>query len=264
MDQHEALEIILKALNNFPNKVAAHGYGVYLPNIISEYIINSENLSKSDPVPPLKIKILSPSFYDAAWELCRIGILRPGVKNSGLYIDDIGAGGGGFCLTAFGYAWISEKNSNDYIPSDPNRYSQMMEPFQSTFGQRYFERAREAIRCYNANAFLACSAMCGASVESILLAAAIKLKSEEEIFKMYAGAKGRNRVETLVFEKGNDYIKRIYPRYTDLIRYWRVEAAHGQPFKIGDDEAYTSMVMLLRFARFMHDHWKDLIGEDRK
>jgi len=44
------------------------------------------------------------------------------------------------------------------------------------------------------------------------------------------------------------------------IKYWRDEAAHGKASNIGDNEAYTSLALLLRFAGFVNEHWQDLGG----
>jgi hypothetical protein len=35
-----------------------------------------------------------------------------------------------------------------------------------------------------------------------------------------------------------------------LLTYWRNEAAHGRASEIGETEAFTSLMLLLRLARF--------------
>src|SRR3954468_8847698 len=47
--------------------------------------------------------------------------------------------------------------------------------------------------------------------------------------------------------------------YTELLKYWRDESAHGMASKINDEHAYTSLAMLLRFAQFSNDNWQELI-----
>jgi len=43
-----------------------------------------------------------------------------------------------------------------------------------------------------------------------------------------------------------------------LIKYWRDAAAHGAPTNISDNEAYTALAALLRFALFANDNWEEL------
>ena len=47
-----------------------------------------------------------------------------------------------------------------------------------------------------------------------------------------------------------------------LLRYWRDEAAHGKPSGIADNEAYTSLALLLRLAKFVDEHWQRLTEPD--
>lgn len=263
MNQDDALQFVIHLLRNAPaNRLSHYGYGIYLPKVITEYVYENEGLLRNEQVGNRRIRELSPAFYAAAWELCRRGIMRPGITHFGEQATDSGGSGDGYSLTPLGESWLQEEHGEDYIPSDPNRFSQMLEPFQESFGRGYFERAKEAVKCYNANAFLACTAMCGAAAESILLAAAIKMKPEEEVLSMYGGAGGRGRIEKLVFENANTYIKRTYPGFINVIKYWRDEAAHGQPSLISSDEAYTSPGILLRFSHFMRDHWREIVGNE--
>jgi hypothetical protein len=49
-------------------------------------------------------------FYYAAWELCRIGVLRPG-QNAPMSQGAIGGGifsGDGYSITQFGHAWVRQ------------------------------------------------------------------------------------------------------------------------------------------------------------
>jgi hypothetical protein len=43
-----------------------------------------------------------------------------------------------------------------------------------------------------------------------------------------------------------------------LLNYWRTDGAHGKPSKIGENEAYTSLTLLLRFVVFVTDNWDEL------
>lgn len=50
-----------------------------------------------------------------------------------------------------------------------------------------------------------------------------------------------------------------YKGYTTLLKYWRDQAAHGKASGIGDNEAYTSLALLLRFAIFVEDNWAEIV-----
>lgn len=43
-----------------------------------------------------------------------------------------------------------------------------------------------------------------------------------------------------------------------MLKYWRDIASHGGVSTISDDEAITSIALLLRFAHFSHDNWDRL------
>ena len=45
-----------------------------------------------------------------------------------------------------------------------------------------------------------------------------------------------------------------------LLKYWRDAASHGRRSGIADNEAYTALAVLLRFAQFANDRWTDLTG----
>jgi hypothetical protein len=100
--------------------------------------------------------------------------------------------------------------------------------------------------------------MCGAAAESILLAAAIAKSSEEEVLRKYASSGGRNKVENIIIGQASAKVQQEFRGLTVLLKYWRDEAAHGRASSISDDEAYTSLALLLRFAHYAHDHWSEI------
>jgi hypothetical protein len=44
----------------------------------------------------------------------------------------------------------------------------------------------------------------------------------------------------------------------NLLKYWRDVASHGRVAGIEENEAFTSLAILLRLARFASDRWDDL------
>jgi len=103
--------------------------------------------------------------------------------------------------------------------------------------------------------------MCGASAESILLAAAIKKRGEEHVLSKYASAGGRGRVQTDLLAHVPAPLRQEFNNLSILLKYWRDEAAHGRASNIGDNEAYTSLALLLRLATFVDDNWNVLVAD---
>jgi hypothetical protein len=132
-------------------------------------------------------------FYDAAWELCRIGVLRPGeVAPMGSSSYGRGFQGDGFSLTEFGRSWV--QSASQHPPSDPSRFAEVLQPFVGHFGDGFAQRAAEAARCHRTTNYLACCVMAGAAAESILLAVAVaKVSDEGKVLAEYRGAHGRKR-----------------------------------------------------------------------
>ncbi len=199
----------------------------------------------------------SKPFYDAAWNLCLRGILSPGLINIDAHSSTqktirIGV----FNLTSYGKQWLNKISSYECIPSHYGRFSQLLSQYSQRFGKGYHIRSQEALSCYRSHTYLACCTMCGAASESILLTlATAKNGNEEEVLKMYKGSNGRSKIENLLLKEQNSYVHRELPKYTDLLKYWRDYAAHGFDTTISETEAFTSLLLLLRFAQFSDEKW---------
>jgi hypothetical protein len=260
LNLEDATKLIISFLRNPDYGSYSHyGYDLYLPSAMHIYL-SKENQGRIDA--QLEFTRLSPIIYAAAWELCRRGIIRPGVKKHGAQATDDGQGGNGYSVTPFGKKWLEEGAKDDFVPTEPERFGEMLAPYSKRFGPGFYERAQQAIRCYGAHAYLACCAMCGAAAESILLTTAIKKNNDEnEVLKLYGSANGRYKVENLVVGKIKEPLQRDYRSYVNLLKYWRDESAHGRSSKITENEAYTSLALLLRFAMLVSDNWEELIKD---
>ncbi|HPG39973.1 MAG TPA: hypothetical protein PLP19_11090 [bacterium] len=255
MNIEDAINHIIVCLRSENSKkYQQYGYELYIPKIIGDYLgENSWDHQRS------RVRELSPDFYAAAWELCRRGIIRPGIKEFDAQATDDGSSGNGYSITPFGKKWLEETNQDTFVPTEPDRFAKMLEPYKDRFGPGFYERAQEAIRCYGAHAYLACCAMCGAATESILLATAIaKTGDEKQVLKIYSSSLGRSRVENMIIGQVKSYLKEKFNALNELLKYWRDEAAHGKPTNISDNEAYTSIALLLRFAMSVNDNWDEL------
>jgi hypothetical protein len=253
----EAEAALIQWLRSPPQTMlSSYGYDLYLPTLIREHLRARNPRVGQDE--ERAVRQISPPFYAAAWELCRRGILRPGVREHGLQATADGSAGNGYSVTPFGREWIAESDQDDFVPTEPQRFAQMLKPHALRFGWAFQERAQEAVRCYGAHAYLACCTMCGAGAESILLAAAIAKSGEDEVLKMYNGANGRSRVQSSLLGQVPERIRHEFNNLSVLLKYWRDSAAHGRPASIKDNEAYTSLALLLRLAQFVDENWDTL------
>lgn len=231
------------------------GYDLYIPKVISAFIQETQSKGNGDAE---KFQEISTPFFDAAWELCRRGVVRPGIRALNENQSAVGGAGAGFAITPFGRNWLAESDGKyDYVPTEPTHFAKTTAKFDCRFGDGFRQRSQEAIKCYGANAYLACCAMCGAAAESIMLSLAIaKDGDEEKILKIYTGRNGRYEIENLLIGQSN--LKQQFKSYTSLLKYWRDFAAHGRLSAISANEANISLFTMLGFAQFSDKHWDSL------
>jgi hypothetical protein len=173
---------------------SSYGYEIYLPHVVGANLVEVERstLHHSQLRDSERARELSSVFYEAAWDLSRRGILRPGVKRFGAQSD--GGGGDGYCITSVGRSWIKSGATDDVIV-EPGRLGQLFETLSPRFGRGFLQRANEAVQCHRFGNYLACCAMCGAAAEAILLAVATaKSGDEAATLATYRAAGGRHRV----------------------------------------------------------------------
>jgi hypothetical protein len=261
LSEEDAFKWFVECLRKYwPGNGPAYGYDVYVPQIAWAYMARVEKYGQQGtPQAVRRQEELFPPMAAAAWELSRQGVLRPGVKTANSQATPEGSAGAGYTITSFGKKWLAEPHPI-FVPTEPGRFADLLEPYKSRFGPGFHERAQQAIRCYNAHAYLACCAMCGAAAESILLATAVakRTKPEVEILREYQTGKGRGRLENLVVGQASKQVQEEFRGYKNLLKYWRDESAHGKVSNISEAEAYTSLALLLRYAMFVDDRWQEL------
>jgi hypothetical protein len=243
-----------------PQRYPSYGYEIYLTNVIHAYRRDVDGVHADGFLGQgQEARAMSPVFYEAAWELCRRGILRPGLKEVGGQATDDGSSGNGYSITASGRAWLEQVDEAAFIPMEPGRFAAIIARFRQKLGDGYFQRAQEAAKCHFATAYLACCVMSGAAAESILLRIAITKEGDEErVLQIYRRASGRRDVENLVVGQARQPLAGQFRNLMDLLKYWRDEAAHGTVSEISEFEAYEAMARLLRLAHFADDHWNEL------
>lgn len=263
MHRDEAFEFLSNELSAIPEKkkmsdrVGANQNGgdIALPHIVWKYWIDQIDRTKYNTVTDLESEKFIP-FYDAAWEFCRIGILRPGpLAPRGMSIT--AWNGDIYTITDFGRKWLA--NTSSRPATDPNRMSEIFESFRLTFGEGYAQRATEAVRTYQTANYLAACVMAGAAAESLLLAVAIgKIGSEKKVLAEYNTSGGRTRVIQKVVGNVTVSISSRFQASLQVILYWRDDAGHGSVTTISEIEAHSSLTQLLRLSQFCADHWTQL------
>ena len=257
----EAFDILVEHCARF---AASPGYAAntartstYGNDIWITAVVRSYYTSRMDP-NALREEHYLP-FYDAAWELCRIGVLRPGLHASmgqGAFGSSVFSGDG-YSITQFGLDWLA--NPHRRAAGDPSRMSEIFASFEKLYGPGFAQRATEAIRCHRTGNYLATCVMAGAAAESILLAVAVgKMRDEPKVLKEYGSAGGRGRVTKQVVTGLSGSVARTFEAALQVLHFWRDDAAHGMATTIVEVEAYASLTQLLRLAQFCSDRWADL------
>ena len=231
-----------------------------MPKVWQAYIADREGLRPDEllRIAPFEREI-SPSFYAAAWEICRRGYLRPSMTRANEIHAAAGPAGNGYSLTPLGRQWLAETGDLQFIPTEPIHIARLLEPFADRFGPGYQQRAQEAVRCYIAHAHMACCAMYGAAAESILLSTAIAKSGDEgAVLREYQTAAGRRRVEKRLLGNVKDDTRKRFETFTDLLNYWRDTSSHGRTVARSDLESFDALSRLLRFSLFVDERWNEL------
>jgi hypothetical protein len=232
-----------------------HGGDLWIPHVVQGYW-----QSQPEPVAPEELtdQHFQP-FYDAAWELCRIGVLRPGEFAPRGWATDAGLfSGDTFSITRFGRAWLEDASKRPV--TDPSRLAQILAGFADRFGDGYAQRATEAVRAYRSSNYLASCVMTGAAAESILLALAVaKTGDEAKVLVEYNTTGGRRRVTRRICANVSSPLAAQLEATLQAMRYWHDVAGHATMTTISEVEAHSSLTDLLRLAQFAHDHWSELV-----
>jgi len=233
-----------------------YGYEIYIPRAIENYVQRVENIRYDAPNGQHGVRVneLFSLFVEAAWELCRRGILRPGVSKRDGQSDGEGIG---YCITLAGRIWL-DSDSSVQVP-DTSRMGRYFETFTEKFGKGFKQRSAEAVLCHRFGAYLSSCAMSGAAAESILLAVAIaKTGNEVETLAMYRAASGRKKITDKIVGQASQVIAEQFRLAGSLLSYWRDEASHGTASGISEIEAHDALARLLRFAQLVNDNWDEL------
>jgi hypothetical protein len=256
----DAFEVLIKYLAAVPGsgKIARAGQGhagdLWIPHVVQGYW-----QSRPEPVAAeqLEDQHFAP-FYDAAWELCRIGVLRPGEFAPRGWATDAGLfSGDTFSITKFGRDWLEDVSQRPI--ADPGRLSQALQGLADRFGGGYAQRATEAVRTYRTGNYLAACVMSGAAAESILLALAIaKIGDESKVLMEYNTTGGRRRITKRICVGVAPALAAQLDAALQPLGHRYDSAGHATMTTVSEIEAHIGLTDLLRLAQLVHDHWAEL------
>ncbi len=256
----DAFEVLIKYLAAAPEsgKIARVGEGhagdLWIPHVVQAYW-----QSRPEPVAPEQLvdQHFAP-FYDAAWELCRIGVIRPGEFAPRGWATDAGLfSGDTFSITKFGRAWLEDASQRPI--ADPSRLAQALQGLADRFGGGYAQRATEAVRTYRTGNYLAADVMCAAAAESILLALAIaKTGDEAKVQVEYNTTGGRRRITKRICVDVATALAAQLETVLQPLGHRHDSTGHATMTTVSEIEAHIGLTDLLRFAQFVHDHWAEL------
>jgi len=251
MDLDEAIALLIELLQR--NQAGAYGYDLSARQGAQAAALR---LHRDDHQQRERAVIdLTPIFFDAAWELCRRGIVRPGVRRTGdQAVDD-----GGYSLTVLGRAALPGLDETSFLLAQPGSLSATFQQYQHRFGSGFLQRAQEAIKCRNAEAWLGCCAMVGAAAESILLALAVaKIGDEAQALAVYKRANGRQLLLNAIVGQAMAQRRATLITFAGIVSLWRDEAAHGQASPIANANADEALRQLLHMCQWVDREWDNL------
>lgn len=250
MDVDTAISITLRELKN--GTAGSYGYDLY-PFHVSMLEAHKQAGGR-DGRGGLELEY-DPFFMEAAWELCKRGIVRPGTKHRMAQAVDHG----GYCLTIVGRQRLADLQKGDIIILQPGSLAKALAAYKDRFGPSFGQRSQEAIKCRSAEAWLASCAMAGAAAESVMLAVATaKTGDEDEVYRKYNSAGGRQKIISLIVGQLPQWQKEVFSNFAGVISLWRDEAAHGAPTVLTTANADESLRQLLHMCQWVSKYWEAL------
>jgi hypothetical protein len=244
MEVDEAIALLIELLQN--GQARNYGYDLFPRRGADEA---AARLYPREQFREQRIGELSPVFYEAAWELCRRGIVRPGVTSSGAQAVEEG----GYSLTVAGRAALPNLDAASLLIAQPGALAAALAGFRGRFGDGFHQQ------CRNAEAWLACCAMVGAAAESILLALAIEKEGDEaKVLKAYGQAGGRRKVLNMVVGQADPARRDTLTTFAGIVSLWRDEAAHGAASPLSTANADESLRQLLHMCQWVNREWANL------
>jgi hypothetical protein len=117
-------------------QLGCYGCDFYLPNLAADFVRKyNPDLGTITPEHP-RVKESLPNFQDAAWALCRMGVLRPGPATD----QQTSVVGLGYSLTNQGRKWSQQQDS--FIYQSPSHFSEILAKYDEIFGDGFRQRSQ--------------------------------------------------------------------------------------------------------------------------
>lgn len=254
----EAMAVTLEYLREVASRPhgqrGMYGYDLWAPSVANAWAaqvcgtdtFRRENIARR----------ASPVFFEAAWELCRRGLIRPGIRETGAQAV---AGGCGYSLTLRGREALTAGDADRFVAFQPGALATAFAKFKDRFGDGYHQRCQEAIRCRDSEAWVAAMAMIGAAAESIVLATAnARMGNKDAVLKAYSSATGRKKLFNDIAPTSKPHLARPLSIAIGLLNYWRDETSHNAATAITGPEVEQALRELLHLVQFVEDNWDEL------
>jgi len=250
MELDQAIALTVVALQR--GVAGYYGYDLY-PSMVARQ--EAEAAGKTGHELDNLAREWGPFFLDAAWELCRRGMVRPGIKRPGQQAVPEG----GYSLTIVGQGSLADLDNSTVLLLQPGSLAATFAGFGDIFGPGFQQRSQEAIKCRNAEAWLACCAMSGAAAEAILLAAAeAKLHDQDAVLAIYLSTGGRGKIINVLVGQAKLPVQATLKAFTGIISHWRDEASHGQTSEVNMPNADEALRQLLHMCQWVNKEWQTL------
>lgn len=229
-----------------------YGYDLQVNNALQDYLASFPYGASRDQVE----RSLYPTLAEAAWELCKRGILRPGIATLGGQGLDIGHG---YSVTIAGREWLSSGASEDFLLMQPGSLATSLRKHADLFGRGFEQRVHEALVCRDVQAWLSCCAMAGAAAEAILIALALKIVGDEKkVFSIYNSRSGRHELLKVVRRSWKEHDAQQLNTMMKIVAYWRDDAAHGGFIDVSQATAEEALRQLLHLSLWVGRDWARL------
>ena len=248
------MDILAGAAARGPFDYGVPEYDIDVDSCASQYLV-----SQGTHPNEVSVGLYREPFFDAAWDVCRMGLLRPGRRNRGAVQAD--TSGTRFCLTAAGRQEIREARKLGTILPSGQLLLADLERYADRFGLGYAERCRDAVLAFNGGAPVAAAVMAGAACESVLLALAIEAEGDEgAVLAWYLRSSGRRELERRIVNRQQlDLRSKIHSLMVPMT-YWRDYAAHGRPSGINKARAWDLLQNLRGLAQIVNQRWDDMVA----
>ncbi|WP_456677218.1 hypothetical protein [Bradyrhizobium sp. RDM12] len=166
---------------------------------------------------------------------------------------------GGYSLTVAGRAALAYLDNTTILIAQPGSLAATFNGYRPLFGGGFHQRAMEAIKCRNAEGWLACCAMVGAAAESVLLAIAITKEGDaERVLNAYRGNRGRQAVLNMIVGQADAQRRNTLTTFASIVSLWRDDATHGRASPIHTSNADEALRQLLHMCQWIAREWDNL------